>query len=530
LNGLRGRVTVEALRGRAILRVSFVAFVVLAACSRAPLGAGPLPGSPQPADSSQTVDAAPSVEGADAMQAAGEAWGADASQAADAAQAADASQAADAAQADSPAATGDATSTPEPMPAPPPVISTADCPCHPGGGVEVLACGPAMSKFSGRVAPDAIMTPDGGTVAMSRCIPATNGGCGSALYLWTRATGTLALSDDAWPFALSDDGSTLLAERDPHGTGQVFLRKGGSSVDLPFLIAPNHLLSADGTVVVSQLNMGANVGEAARWTSADGLVGLGDLAGGYMYSAPLSMSADGSAVVGYGNTVRGQEPFLWTAAQGEMSDLGVLPNAPATGVQTIATTISRDGQIVVGTSLATDGTWIFRWSAADLKMVKLGPAYQLDPIAPGLLALSPPQLLLSADGAVTTGTARADDPMFGPGPSAFRWTQADGFVTLVPGSASVVRGASADGRRALGAVVTFDQTSTSPLPAYLFSPFVWDDAGGARDVAPLLAQGGAALSGVVLGDPIALSADGKVVVGHATCGGSEIVYRATLPD
>jgi uncharacterized membrane protein len=467
----------------------------------------------------QGTDAAPTTDAAQP---------ADTAQPADS-QATDATPGTDAAQADAPwQASADAPS--EPMP-PLPVISTASCPCHPGGSVEVLACGAAMSKFGGRVAPDTVMTPDGITVAMSRCIPAANGACDSALYLWTHATGTLELSKDGWPFALSDDGGTLLAERNPMGSGQVFLWKNGASVDLPFMIASHHLLSADGTVVVSQKKTSATIAEAARWTMADGLVGLGDLRGGAMYSEPLAMSADGSAVVGYGNTDRGQEPFLWTVALGGMSDLGVLPTAPQTGVQTIATAISRDGQVVVGTSLGTSGTSIFRWTAADETMSSLGPAYPLvDPMAPGLFLLSPPQLLVSTTGAVVSGTTPADVPYFGRGPTAFRWTQADGLVQLTKGSASTVRGASADGGRILGAIVTPDLASTSPAPVYLFSPFVWDGVKGTRAVAGLLAQGGASLAGVVLGDPVALSADGQVMVGHATCGGSEIVYRATLPD
>lgn len=34
---------------------------------------------------------------------------------------------------------------------------------------------------------------------------------------------------------------------------------------------------------------------------------------------------------------------------------------------------------------------------------------------------------------------------------------------------------------------------------------------------------------LTLGDPIAMSADGTTVVGHATCGTNAVIYRAVLP-
>jgi hypothetical protein len=34
---------------------------------------------------------------------------------------------------------------------------------------------------------------------------------------------------------------------------------------------------------------------------------------------------------------------------------------------------------------------------------------------------------------------------------------------------------------------------------------------------------------MTLGDPIAISADGSTLVGHATCAGTAAVFRASLP-
>jgi probable HAF family extracellular repeat protein len=53
-------------------------------------------------------------------------------------------------------------------------------------------------------------------------------------------------------------------------------------------------------------------------------VGLGDLPGGDLSSFALGVSADGSVVVGAGNSAAGNEAFRWTAATG-MAGLGDLP-------------------------------------------------------------------------------------------------------------------------------------------------------------------------------------------------------------
>jgi len=45
----------------------------------------------------------------------------------------------------------------------------------------------------------------------------------------------------------------------------------------------------------------------------------------------------------------------------------------------------------------------------------------------------------------------------------------------------------------------------------------------------LLAYAGVDLDGLVPGEPVALSADGKVMVGYATCGSQPVIYRAVVP-
>ena len=86
-------------------------------------------------------------------------------------------------------------------------------------------------------------------------------------------------------------------------------------------------VSADGSVVVGYGNSTAagSGTEAFRWTSG-GMVGLGFIPVGGTYSLAFGVNADGSVVVGYGNsTAAGSkyEAFRWFG--GTMTGLGFLP-------------------------------------------------------------------------------------------------------------------------------------------------------------------------------------------------------------
>jgi uncharacterized membrane protein len=373
------------------------------------------------------------------------------------------------------------------------------------------------------------VTPDGATVAVNRCDPDASSGCANDVYLWTKARGTAKLSASAFVFALSADGKTVLAERDPGNSALLFLWSGGTAFDLPFFGgAADHALSADGTVVVSQYSpTGMEDGSvAARWSAATGLVQLGDLPGGAVYSEPAAVTPDGSVVVGYGNTARGQEPFRWTAAGG-MFDLGVAADTPTNGdVQSYATAVSADGTTVVGGENASNE--IFRWNATQGRL-EIASLYQNMPVGSFFFIWSP-RLYVSADGSTVTGTSQSSAPSDPWSPMAFRWTASGKLEALAPGAA-IVRGMSADGTRVLGSALTSSGPPghIGPGTSVSHAPFVWDATHERRDLAGVLAAGGAVLDGVTLGDPIAMSADGTTVVGHATCGGSELIYRATLP-
>jgi probable HAF family extracellular repeat protein len=123
-------------------------------------------------------------------------------------------------------------------------------------------------------------------------------------------------------------------------------------------------VSGDGAVVVgrSQIIQPSCVGcsEAFRWTSTEGLVGLGSLDPSVRHSIALGISFDGASIVGasrspacFGCT----EAFRWTAGGG-MVGLGFLNPAFR---QSEASGVSGDGSVVVGSSADE----AFLWTADD---------------------------------------------------------------------------------------------------------------------------------------------------------------------
>jgi probable HAF family extracellular repeat protein len=206
-------------------------------------------------------------------------------------------------------------------------------------------------------------------------------------YVWTSAQGRLPIQaitnhgHPIYPKALSHDGAVWVGEagneinpansteafRYAMNTGPVGLGylPGGGPTATGWSAGHSSArgVSADGSVVVgysasanslnqpwqgSPLQNDAYSGfEAFVWTAADGMVGLGDLAGGYFDSRASGVSADGRVVVGSGTSAQGPEAFRWNSATG-MVGLGFL-NANAAG--SWATSASSDGSIVVGQSI-----------------------------------------------------------------------------------------------------------------------------------------------------------------------------------
>jgi probable HAF family extracellular repeat protein len=260
-------------------------------------------------------------------------------------------------------------------------------------------------------------------------------------------------------------------------------------------------VSGDGSVVVGDTNNSFLLGEAFRWSSAGGMVGLGMPS--VHSSNARGVSGDGSVVVGQGGFprpvyggVRG-EAFRWTSGGG-MVALGILPG----GYESIAEDVSDNGSVVVGwnnTSATSIASEAFRWTSAG-GMVGLG----------GLHAGDRSEALgVSADGSIIVGLSRDDNFSVG---EAFRWTSGGGMVGLghLPGGLYSAAGDISDD----GSVIVGFSGSASGD-----QPFRWTSAAGMVRLGTL--------PGGVRGQALGVSGDGSVVVGQSSNGPSSEAFRWT---
>ena len=318
--------------------------------------------------------------------------------------------------------------------------------------------------------------------------------------------------------------------------------------DLPGGIADSAAngVSADGTAVVGYGNSAAGM-EAFYWTRVRGMEGLS-------FPKACAISADGSMVVGYRHIANQTEPVRWTHDGGTVC-LGRLPDykyGSAIGV-------SADGSVIVGTYSENNNEITFRWI----------PGRGIAGL-PGLPAavIRCEVRAVSADGAVVVGESRFESDY----DEAFRFHADTGLIQLgvVPGdSSSVADGVSADGSVIVGSSFGADtqafrwtqQTGMIGLGTLPdgsrnsracgvsadgaiivgqcsgeggFEAFIWDAAHGMRSLRQVLVSQfdlGANLAGWKLQSANAVSADGSFVVG---CGmnprGNREAWSAYLGD
>lgn len=319
---------------------------------------------------------------------------------------------------------------------------------------------------------------------------------------------------------VSDDGSVVVGTSSTSIGGEAFRWTSATGmVGLGDILGGRFdsgaaAVSADGNVVVGTGwvdDSGADGDEMSpfRWTSASGMVDLGDLDNcdsnwGCRSSEGTDVSADGGVVVGYSNTgFNREEAFRWTGAGGMVS-IGELPGGQA---RAKAFGVSADGTVIVGkdeidASGTGDadgwGTEAFRWTAAT-GMVGLGDA-------PGGEYESGAHDV-SADGSVIAGTVKTSS---GPGDVAALWTIAGGIMELgfLPGHnyQSAALGISADGDLVLGWSQADDNSATEA--------FIWTQANGMQSLRDLLiAKGVTGLENWQLLEANSISADGQWVVG-----------------
>ena len=308
-------------------------------------------------------------------------------------------------------------------------------------------------------------------------------------------------------------------------------------------------ISGDGLVVVGQ-SVGANGGEAFKWTSTGGMVGLGDLPGGLFLSTAFAASWDGSVIAGQSQSWSSapdyQEAFRWTA-QTEMQGLGDFAGGR---FDSVAWDVSDDGSTIIGHGYPGDigapRAMAFRWTQ-EAGMVELGDL-------PGSLEESL-AYAVSSDGSVIVGKSWSSN-----GPEAFRWTAQEGMVGLgdLPGGefyswasavsadGSIIFGGSSVGGDCEGFRWTEETGMVSLGPDALLGDvsadgsvgigdtggraYVWDEVHGQRLVREILIANGIDMDDWTLATCAGISADGTAIVGTGYHDGVTEAWIAHLPE
>jgi len=211
-------------------------------------------------------------------------------------------------------------------------------------------------------------------VGFSEVVGPDEGGPLSNAFRWTEDDGIVALAPLAGDnqslgngvsrdgrTAVGQSGSTATFEFEPavwsaDGTPQGLGLLAGS-------FGRANAVSDNGVVVGGSSSPNTADGlffetEAFRWTEADGMTGLGDLAGGDFFSAAEATTADGSIVVGFGFTDVGQEASYWTEPTGMIRMTDVLDQAGldlAGWTLTNVYGVTPDGLTFVGSGTNPDG-------------------------------------------------------------------------------------------------------------------------------------------------------------------------------
>lgn len=295
--------------------------------------------------------------------------------------------------------------------------------------------------------------------------------------------------------AISADGSTVVgASRDASGLiGFIWTAESGmvplGQLDPALLGQAANDVSGDGTVILTP---------TMRWSAGDGATVLVDPTGEINGVQAISMSADGSTIVGIGwlADASGTVAFRWTATTGA-TNAGALANDLGF-VDAAGTSISHDGSVFTGQSMSFGfAVEPIRWTAGT-GLVGLGdaPGGQFYAIAWGI----------SGDGTTLVGSARTSQVGVD---EAFLWRADSDFVMLDPlhgwgmQLGSTAQAASHDG----SVIVGYDEA--------LGGAAMWDAVRGRRSVAEVLqTEFNVDLTGWELLSVSDVSAEGTRLVGQ----------------
>jgi uncharacterized membrane protein len=218
------------------------------------------------------------------------------------------------------------------------------------------------------------VAPDGATVVGHYLSPSM--GADTGAFVWREIGGTSLHLQDTVPWISSITGISggmlvMSAWTGVYDTPQALRFTESGSQPLPqlseifqFSGSTAEAISTDGTTIVGQ-----SWGQAFRWQSGTGTVGLGlvNPDGAQAYSSALAVSADGGVVVGisselicnpFPNCVEDDRAIAWTPRRGlielrvELESLGL----DLTGwTLAEATGVSADGTVIVGSGINPSG-------------------------------------------------------------------------------------------------------------------------------------------------------------------------------
>ena len=308
-------------------------------------------------------------------------------------------------------------------------------------------------------------------------------------------------------FDVSDDGNVIVGwsvfELDGNFVAEAFRWENGVMQglgDLPGGVFSSQArgVSGDGSVVIGYgVTSAPTIWEAFRWNATDGMVGLGDFVENDFHSEATDVSYDGSVIVGRSYTT--SKPMLWI--NGELQYLEEELFGEAWGV-------SADGSMVVGSGDLNDVQQAFIWTQ-ETGAVGLGAPDGGYSVA----------FKISADGNTVVGIQYSSDF------EAFRWTGEtgmEGLGFLSGGNYSNAKDVSDDGKTVVGVGNSADE----------YIAFIWREETGMQSLKELLEnEFGLDLSGWVLIEATAISADGSTIVGIGiNPDGNTEGWKAVIPS
>lgn len=271
-------------------------------------------------------------------------------------------------------------------------------------------------------------------------------------------------------------------------------------------------VGGDGSVATGRFTDTNHITHLIRWTSASGTESLAPPTG-ESYSYGTGVNHDGTVLVGTHNLSWPRLAFRWTRERGKQSL--PLPTGHSTSE---GFAVSRDGSVIVGDATSSSGvTQACRWTNAGTS----SPGITMLGVPPGAAASI--AYAVSADGSVVAGSSLSGGVY-----TAFRWTNpiggGGGLVSLgtLPGRV----GSEANGVSGNGAVVVGLAGDSS---MGFTRAFMWNASLGMVDLNAYLPSIGVNLTGWLLRNATAISADGRTIVGEGAHNGVGEAWLATIP-